>query len=461
MIMNTNRGGTWRWTLVPLVGLALGWGFPAASAAASTVTSESAAVVEPVPAPPATLTPDALGADGQLDDLAASCYGGAMQACDDLYGQAPAGSAYEAYGDSCAGRQPQGSQQFCTNVFSDASFTPVPEIPEQTPVIPQQVPVNPEESPVTPTTVSETDMFGAGATTGSTFPACPVLTYLNDELGCSPTATPLPPQTIALATDAVCPVEGDLEHPVATDETMFTFPDPSQMKTLIECILPEAVAWMTWEYGSLDVPAAWAGSQATSLLPNNFVYVPTGVRGAVSDETCISEDADGEYAYDDWSLAYCPVDGNIYLGEQAVWYGYQHYGDADLWGTIGHEWGHRIQHVAGIPNESTPSEVIPLENQADCVSGAFLDYAARFGYVDSVVTGGDLDDLFVGLFDIGEQPGDQRTHGTIDQRIRAFFVGYNSPDSLGAWACDFYVTSGSIIPPGADADVSPSDGGGS
>ena len=40
-----------------------------------------------------------------------------------------------------------------------------------------------------------------------------------------------------------------------------------------------------------------------------------------------------------------------------------------------------------------------------------------------------------------------QNHGTIDQRIRAFYVGYNSPDNQGAWACDFYVTSGSIIPP--------------
>ena len=87
---------------------------------------------------------------------------------------------------------------------------------------------------------------------------------------------------------------------------------------------------------------------------------------------------------------------------------------------------------------------------ADCISGAFLVYAERRAYIDTVQTGDDLKDLFNGLFNIGDRLGDRQSHGTIDQRIRAFFIGYNSPNR-GAWNCDFYYTDGvSIVPLGTD-----------
>jgi hypothetical protein len=42
-----------------------------------------------------------------------------MQACDNLYNQSPLGSAYETYGDTCAGRRPAGTLPYCTEVFTD------------------------------------------------------------------------------------------------------------------------------------------------------------------------------------------------------------------------------------------------------------------------------------------------------------------------------------------------------
>lgn len=419
-----------------------------AGAAAPPTTTPPAA---PVPAPAPTQQPAGLGTDGALDQLASGCFNGSMQACDDLYYAArrdPANEAYISYGDTCAGRQAEGTGVLCAVAFLDGPGMGQPVGPTTTVAGPTTTATATGES-APPTTIAESVMFGTGATTGSAFPACPVLTYLNDTLQCVPTSTPTPPQTVALATDLDCPIEGDLEHPDPNNEEVFTFTDPSQMKTLVECILPEAVAWMIYEYGSLDVPTEWAGSQATSLLPNNFIYVPTGVRGVVTDQTCISEDDQGEYAYNERSLSYCPVDGNIYLGEAQLWSDYLNHGDADLWGSVSHEWGHRIQHVAGQPSSATPNEQVPPENQADCFSGAFLDYSARNTALDQPSTPDDLIDLFIGLFNIGDPRIGEETqdHGTIDQRIRAFYVGYNSADSLGAWACDFYVTSGSIIPP--------------
>ena len=79
-----------------------------------TLPSDTTATAE---IPPATEEPDGLGDDPQLDALAADCYDGDMGSCDDLYEEAPAGSEYRTYGDTCAGRQPALTQRFCVNTF--------------------------------------------------------------------------------------------------------------------------------------------------------------------------------------------------------------------------------------------------------------------------------------------------------------------------------------------------------
>ena len=40
-----------------------------------------------------------------------------MNDCDELYLQAPAGSAYQQYGDTCADRQPVGTKTYCAATF--------------------------------------------------------------------------------------------------------------------------------------------------------------------------------------------------------------------------------------------------------------------------------------------------------------------------------------------------------
>ena len=67
---------------------------------ASRTTPDAGALPDP------TGTPQGLGNDPLLDDLATACYIGDMQSCDDLFDESDAGSDYETYGDSCAGRQP-------------------------------------------------------------------------------------------------------------------------------------------------------------------------------------------------------------------------------------------------------------------------------------------------------------------------------------------------------------------
>ncbi|TKJ21503.1 hypothetical protein [Blastococcus sp. CCUG 61487] len=69
--------------------------------------------------PEAASEPVNLGEDADLDDLAEECHDGAMQACDDLFRYAPRWSAYQLYGGTCAGRQPNADARavFCTDAF--------------------------------------------------------------------------------------------------------------------------------------------------------------------------------------------------------------------------------------------------------------------------------------------------------------------------------------------------------
>ena len=109
-----------RVTLLILMGMSL---VPAAVA--------SAQEAAPIPAPVPTQEPTGLGTDSAMDLLANSCFNGSMQACDDLYGRSPADSAYETYGDTCAGRQSADSGQFCVDAFTDTAANPTPTTPEQ------------------------------------------------------------------------------------------------------------------------------------------------------------------------------------------------------------------------------------------------------------------------------------------------------------------------------------------
>ncbi len=63
------------------------------------------------------MPPDGLGDDPTLNQFAQQCYDGDMVACDSLFIVAEDGTPYKAYADTCAGRQPPGTQQYCTIAF--------------------------------------------------------------------------------------------------------------------------------------------------------------------------------------------------------------------------------------------------------------------------------------------------------------------------------------------------------
>jgi hypothetical protein len=97
-----------------------------------------------------------------MDLLAIACFNGTMQACDDLYDESPVGSAYEAFGDTCAGRQPAATGRYCAEVFTDTvaqQTTPTTTVQPTTTLQP-------------PTTVQPTTLV-TSTTTAQTVPPVP------------------------------------------------------------------------------------------------------------------------------------------------------------------------------------------------------------------------------------------------------------------------------------------------
>ena len=124
----------------------VGMGLVPAAAASAQAAAPPTTTPAPVPAPAPTQQPTGLGTDAAMDLLANACFNGTMQACDDLYDQSPAGSAYETYGDTCAGRQPAATNRFCTTVFTDTNVqqtSPTPSVAGTVPAPPAVDPLFP------------------------------------------------------------------------------------------------------------------------------------------------------------------------------------------------------------------------------------------------------------------------------------------------------------------------------
>jgi hypothetical protein len=158
-----------------------------------------------------------------------------------------------------------------------------------------------------------------------------------------------------------------------------------------------------------------------------LTYMPSG-NTAVSQ--CV--DQRGNPTQNDQAFDYCPADNRIYVGQRTVWSSYQRYGAAGPISGLAHEYGHFLQTFTRVPEPHAAVETIVHENQADCVSGAFIGYLGARGQVEYPRDFEHLDQFLTATAS-AEGPG--RNHGTAAERIRAFEQG----DAGGLAACDdFY-----------------------
>ncbi|MCE5289374.1 MAG: ImmA/IrrE family metallo-endopeptidase [Nocardiaceae bacterium] len=175
------------------------------------------------------------------------------------------------------------------------------------------------------------------------------------------------------------------------------------------------------------IAVAMVGEFMSTIDPSNQ-FVPDAVY-LIEDQQTVSDGCEGfvrNRMADAMSYFYCSADNGIYLGLSQMWEFYVSFGAAAPVIGLAHEFGHLMQHAAGIAEPDTFDEAIALENQADCVAGAFAAHLRNDGSIDKT----EVKNLEKFLRSIGaaERPG--RDHGTPAERANAFKKGLR--DGLSA-----------------------------
>jgi predicted metalloprotease len=141
----------------------------------------------------------------------------------------------------------------------------------------------------------------------------------------------------------------------------------------------------------------------------------------------------GTETYDEPNAFYCPS-RKIMAWDRAVMVptGRQFFGDVSIAALMAHEYGHAVQHMAGIVDDST--SVIVSEQQADCFAGTYIRWVAegqspRF----SLSTGDGLNHVLAAAITLRDPilgPQDtemlEEGHGTALDRVSAFQMGFVS-----------------------------------
>jgi predicted metalloprotease len=207
------------------------------------------------------------------------------------------------------------------------------------------------------------------------------------------------PAPAPAATPAAVPEEA----PPVSLEGAFSY---STMPDYLDAIAPMVAQFYEEAYGDIPDP--------------RLVFIPVGryARGV-----CGYSDS---YAYE-----YCGGNRTIYVGQDLLWDFYRGAGDAAPAIALAHEWGHHVQYYRGVPYGRTNAESVDFENQADCLSGAWAQYADEQGWLERE---DDLEDVGRLMQLIGSAESSRRDHGTTSERVEAFQLAYAG----GAAACNAY-----------------------
>ncbi len=192
----------------------------------------------------------------------------------------------------------------------------------------------------------------------------------------------------------------------------------SQMKQYYELTINDFITpWIQSEYQQAVPP------------PSAYVFIPDG------DET---DSACG--TLDDETYAYCPGDNKVYVGQAFQWYLYNKFGAIGPAVALAHEYGHHLQTTHFVPEapQETPQQVNE-EDQADCVAGAFVNWADSQGIVEYPK---DLENVAALMTAISDAESTMQTHGTSSQRTKSFSAGFGS----GLGQCNTFFPNTPIRP---------------
>lgn len=218
-----------------------------------------------------------------------------------------------------------------------------------------------------------------------------------------------------------------------------------------------------------DVEAYWSRHYSDSL-PGSFSPVSALVSidpGAGSPEVCDSDP--GEFAF---NALYCvPQDLIAWDRIELLPIARQFFGELSVNGLLAHEYGHALQHKAGLVDDDTPTLV--SEQQADCFAGSYLRWVAegdspRF----AINTTEALDKVLAGAIAIRDRPpamsmpyiAVEASHGTALDRVGAFQQGFDvgTASCTGIDMADIRKRRGEIpaslfdpASPGSDMEITP------
>ncbi len=192
------------------------------------------------------------------------------------------------------------------------------------------------------------------------------------------------------------------------------FTSAGEMVTYYEYVLPfiDAFFQQTWP----KLP-----------LPDHVYFLSTGSK---LHEACGDPSTNSNLA-DDTSYEFCPTDNDVYIGERLAFALYSQAGDVAPATGLAHELGHHIQSLTGVPVPQSNAQTRVHENQADCVSGAFLGFANDHKWLEK----SDVPVLEAYLNLIASSENDpNRTHGDFTERGAALELG----GKQGIKGCDSF-----------------------
>lgn len=207
--------------------------------------------------------------------------------------------------------------------------------------------------------------------------------------------------TMACEPEGETPAESATEAAPTDEPTEEPTEEASEMREQFDEAVEKIESYA--EEQDLSTPSDW-----------NFI-----AKGETESTQCTDQDGE-EAEADDKAYFYCPPDDAIFIGEASMEEFGETFGKQAPEIGMAHEWGHHLQFQTDLEVNDQKTQ-IALENQADCISGAW--YRGERG-------GGDLlkditQDVKVGLllFAISELEGPNRSHGTVLEREGAFVSG--------------------------------------
>ncbi len=131
-----------------------------------------------------------------------------------------------------------------------------------------------------------------------------------------------------------------------------------------------------------------------------------------------------------WNAQYCPRNHAVYLNDPFVSRVNYRVGDFAAITVMAHEYGHAVQLLLGL--SSINRYPVQDELQADCFAGMYAQDAMSRKLLDA----SDIPEANAQSYASGDRSFDLNSHGTPQQRVKAFQLGY----SKGLQSCLGYST---------------------